>query len=232
MHVMNPPLRRSTEAMHTDTCLVLLFKSPRRAKRRLAEEIGGLAQTAAAHLLECAIDDLGGWRGPTCLAPAARADAAFARERGYTAALQIVQQPGNLGERIAALNAALLEGGHERQLFIGSDCPGLDTDYLELAAAALRQADVVLGPAEDGGVVVMGVTGEWPPLADLPWSSARLGAALREACEAAGLRVAILAAHGDVDSAADLSGLPGKLAADRRASRRRLCEWIAAEPTL
>jgi len=218
--------------MGNDTCLVLMFKRPARSKRRLAAQIGALAETAAEHLLACACGDVAEWTGTTCLAPADAGDAAFARSRGYAADLQIMQSDGNLGERIAALNLALLAAGRHRQLFIGIDCPALDAAYLGAAAAALAQSDVVLGPAEDGGVVVMGVSGGWPPLAGLPWSTAALAEALRESCERAKLSVRLLDALGDVDTAADLLSLPARLRTDPRASRRRLCEWITSEPAL
>ncbi|HMB74657.1 MAG TPA: DUF2064 domain-containing protein [Gammaproteobacteria bacterium] len=218
--------------MHNDTTLVLLFKPPRRSKRRLAEQIGALAEIAAEHLLDCALADLAQWSGPTCLAPADAPAAAYAREHGYEADQLIVQSDGNLGERIAALNAGLLAAGTHRQLFIGIDCPALDAGYLGAAAAALGESNVVLGPADDGGVVLMGINGRWPPLAELPWSSAKLGASLRRTCESANLSVATLAAHGDVDTATDLRSLPARLDGDRRASRRRLCDWILSEPSI
>lgn len=218
--------------MRNATCLVLLFKSPQRSKRRLAQEIGGLAATAAELLLECAVADLAAWPGPTCLAPATAADDAWALEHGHVAERRIVQSDGNLGERIAALNAALAASGLRRQLFIGSDCPALDAAYLAAAAAALETAHVVLGPADDGGVVLMGISGLWPPLAELPWSSSNLREALRRTCERANLSVALLDSYTDVDTAIDLRGLPGRLGADARPSRRRLCDWILSEPAL
>lgn len=218
------------DATQTDTCLVLMFKSPQHSKRRLAAQIGTRAATAAAHLLECAAADLAAWRGPTCLAPAAAADSRYARDHGIGADTQLLQRGGNLGERIGHLNAALLAAGLRRQLFIGSDCPALDGDYLERAAAALAHTDVVLGPADDGGVVLMGIDGRWPALAALPWSSAELGAALQQGCEAAGLGVTLLDSRSDVDALTDLRRLPVLLEGDQRASRRRLCEWILSEP--
>ncbi len=56
------------------------------------------------------------------------------------------QQGGDLGER---MYNALADGldRFERVVLVGSDCPGIDADYLARAAAALDRADVVLGPA-------------------------------------------------------------------------------------
>lgn len=41
-------------------------------------------------------------------------------------------------------------------IVIGTDCPVMDTAYLEKAIIALQTSDVVIGPAEDGGYVLLG----------------------------------------------------------------------------
>ena len=215
--------------MSPATCLVLMFKAPQRSKQRLAAQIGARAETAAVRLLECAIADLAAWPGTRCLAPATPADAQYARSQGYTAELWLPQGAGNLGQRIEHVNAQLLAAGHPAQIYIGIDCPALDDDYLIRAAAALTQTEVVLGPAHDGGVVLMGVRGAWPPLRPLPWSSAELKAALHAACERANRSITQLEAYRDVDDVSDLEYLPGVLSEDPRPSRQRLLEWLAAE---
>src|SRR5207249_12314533 len=50
--------------------------------------------------------------------------------------------------------------GHERALFIGSDAPSLTVSDLLAAHTALDAADVVLAPARDGGVTLMGSRSE------------------------------------------------------------------------
>lgn len=215
--------------MQTQTCLVLMFKSPQRSKQRLAAEIGALAQTAAKHLIECAIADLSAWQGPICFAPAQLRDMHCIGNRDFVADICVEQSDGNLGDRIAHVNRVLLETGYKDQLFIGIDCPALDSGYLIRADAVLRTCDVVLGPADDGGVVLMGIRGQWPTLTGLPWSTATLRDNLVRTCEQAQLSIATLEAHRDVDCAGDLKELPLRLKDDRRPSRRRLCDWINSE---
>jgi len=215
--------------MSPATCLVLMFKAPQRSKQRLAAQIGTRAETAAIRLLECAMADLAAWPGTRCLAPSTPADADYARSQGYTAELWVTQGAGNLGERIEHVNARLLAAGHESQIYIGIDCPALDDDSLQRAADALLETEIVLGPAHDGGVVLMGVRGAWPPLRQLPWSSAALNAALQAACVQAGRSITLLEAYRDVDDLSDLEHLPGVLEADPRPSRQRLLEWLVAE---
>lgn len=214
--------------MSSTTCLVLMFKAPMRSKRRLQADLGAPVFTVAEHLLACAVEDLAGWRGPVCFAAASRADAAWIR-RHFDVGGEILEQcDGNLGERIGFVNARLLALGHRRQIFIGSDCPAMGADYLAAADRALAEHDVVLGPARDGGVVLMAAAGPWPALGALPWSTGRLMRALLEQCEESGRRVALLDPLADVDSAADLGVLAPTLAADGRPARRALLHWLQA----
>jgi rSAM/selenodomain-associated transferase 1 len=69
---------------------------------------------------------------------------------------RLVRQQGvDLGERMYNALAAGLER-FERVVLVGSDCPGIDSAYLELARAGLDRADLVIGPAMDGGYVLIG----------------------------------------------------------------------------
>lgn len=67
----------------------------------------------------------------------------------------LLQRGADLGERMFhALSDAL--ACFERVILVGSDCPGLDGPYLAQAVTALDQAPLVLGPAQDGGYVLIG----------------------------------------------------------------------------
>lgn len=67
-----------------------------------------------------------------------------------------VQQGVDLGERMQhALTAGLQKAG--RVVLVGSDCPWIDSAYLALAVQALERHDIVLGPALDGGFVLIAV---------------------------------------------------------------------------
>lgn len=203
-----------------------MLKAPERSKRRLAARLGDAAAAEAARrLAACAVEDLAAWPGPTRLAPEAPGDLDWLGDAA--AGLAIVPQgDGNLGARIARVAAALRAQNLEMQIFIGIDCPELDAAYLERAAAALDEHDFVLGPADDGGVVLMGARRAWPPLEPLPWSTPALGAALEAACRAAGASVATLAPRTDIDTCDDLARLRRTLAGDMRPARRALRGWL------
>ena len=212
-----------------DCCVVLMLKAAARSKRRLAEHIGARRATEVAErLLACAREDFDAWPGAKCVAPAA----ADARIDAPPADAVVLQCGGNLGVRIEHVNGALIRLGLERQLFIGIDCPSLDVGYLSRAAAALGDHDAVLGPAADGGVVLMGVRGRWPPLAELPWSTSALFEALQAACAARGASVATLPQLRDVDTLDDLAELRIALVGDPRPARRALARWLVAQADL
>ena len=240
------------------TGLVVMLKAPASAKRRLAAQVGGLAEEAAAHLLACALEDALAWPGPTWLSPADPRDRDWllseiggettsaptpfpqlatcsdpndvtATHRGAICGL-ILQQGENLGERINHVDGELRRRGREvsRLVFVGTDCPGLNSAYLVQAALGLQQADAVLGPAGDGGVVLMGARHPWPDLSGLSWSTQGLFAELRGVCLDAGWSIATLDARKDVDTLQDLLGSGAALSGDRRRSRRDFAEWLRA----
>jgi rSAM/selenodomain-associated transferase 1 len=216
------------EREDTRCCVVLMMKAPARSKRRLVEHLGAQRATEIAErLLDCAREDLAAWAGPKCVAPST----ADERADAPPADTVVVQRDGNLGERIQHVNAELLRRGFERQLYVGIDCPSLDAAYLERAAVELDRHDIVLGPATDGGVVLMGVRGAWPELAKLPWSTSALFESLLGACAAEG-STAVLPRRSDVDTVEDLVALRGELVGDSRPARRALAVGLAAQPGL
>ena len=68
------------------------------------------------------------------------------------------QQGADLGERMAhAMHQAIEQ--HSNAVLIGTDSPPLDRDYLISAFETLqRGTDAVIGPAEDGGYILIGLS--------------------------------------------------------------------------
>ena len=221
---MTPPGSNGRAA--SDCCVVLMFKAPARSKRRLAEQIGPVAREAAERLWACAYEDVLTWRGTVCFAPAEKVDGEWLAGQVAGTPLVVTQQHGNLGERINYVNASLCARGLSKQLFIGTDCPQMNVGYLERAARLLARHDAVLGPAVDGGVVLMGAGRPWPPLGDLPWSSASLRLALMRRLAAEGWTEATLNTLTDVDSVEDLAAIARNLDSDSRPARQALNRWL------
>ena len=127
------------------------------------------------------------------------------------------QPEGDLGARMITAFAAAFTAGARRVAIIGTDCPGLRAGHLTEAFAALDTADVVLGPATDGGYYLLGLRRPQPELfANKAWSTASVLADTVADARRLGLRVALLPELRDVDTADDLaawnathSALPG-----------------------
>lgn len=114
-----------------------------------------------------------------------------------------VQRGAELGAR---MYHALVDGRRRASavLLVGSDCPGIDVAYLREAAAALRSHDVVLGPAEDGGYVLIGARTPVRALfSGIPWGTGEVLAATLAAAAESGLTVECLAPRFDIDDEAD-----------------------------
>lgn len=106
----------------------------------------------------------------------------------------------DLGERIYQAVGAVLARGHRCVISIGSDSPSLPVEYLQNAAAALAEHDVVLGPAEDGGYYLIGLKSPTRVLFEnIPWSTDRVLELTLAAAARAGLSAFLLPKWYDID---------------------------------
>ncbi len=115
------------------------------------------------------------------------------------------QQEGhNFGQRLASAYRIIFEKGYKRVIAIGNDCPSLKTSDLLYAQKQLLGNEVVLGPALDGGLYLIGMTKaafERIDFDDLCWQSACLSQKIKASCYQLGLPLALLAPAEDIDSA-------------------------------
>lgn len=212
--------------------LVVMARHPEagRVKTRLAASIGA---GAALRVYRAFLRDLGDalgrdprWRFRWCFTPP---DAPFAEE--VAAGLEAVpQRGGDLGARMrAALEAALRRA--PAAVVIGSDLPHLAPRVLAEAFGLLRgAADVVLGPAEDGGYYLIGAAQRVPSLFEgIPWGGPEVLAATRSRAREAGLRLREVSSLYDVDGIGDLRRLAADPAIDRRPATRSVCEELFPE---
>lgn len=119
----------------------------------------------------------------------------------------------------AALSDTLREGVQRGPLaIVSSDIPGIPDGSLGRAFAALDGADVVLGPALDGGYWLIAMRNYHDaPFVDIPWSTPACCAVTQKRIRDAGLRVALIDTWLDIDTSVDLSlaiyDPPGRVAA-------------------
>lgn len=140
-------------------------------------------------------------------APDAKHGFFAACRRDYQVTLR-VQKGSDLGQRMdRALRTALAECPFA--VLIGADCLSLGTDDLRSAFAALAAGrDAVLGPAEDGGYMLIGLRRPQPALfKDINWGGPDVLAATRRRLQQTGLNWLELPPRWDVDRPADLRRL-------------------------
>ena len=122
------------------------------------------------------------------------------------------QGEGDLGARMQrAFESALARAG--RAILVGSDLPALSAQYLRDADQALvRGNKVVLGPAEDGGYVLIGLSRCDPELfRDIPWGGPEVMAETRRRIASLAWRSSELPVLWDVDRPEDLGRLPQEM---------------------
>lgn len=118
------------------------------------------------------------------------------------------QGDGDLGERMERALRMLLDGGCGAAVLIGSDTPDLPVALAEEAFVALREADVVVSPAADGGYVLVGERRHVPELfRNIPWSTADVLAATRQRAADLAIDYREVGGWEDVDDLASLRRL-------------------------
>ena len=211
--------------------LVLFCKEPRLGygKQRLAAGIGEQpALRIARALLDCALEDAARWDGTFVISPASSEEVAWAETlcdrpafRGSRTCV-IAQPSGNLGSRIATVDARLRELGATLVTYMGSDAPLLKDTHYAAVVNALNDVDVVLADGADGGVTLMASRSGWPVLDELPWSTSELGNALADSCATSGRSVRRLDGGFDIDEKDDALRLLERLDDDQRSARQAL----------
>lgn len=114
----------------------------------------------------------------------------------------------DLGERMARAFREHFARGEHPVVAIGADAPAVSAQTIADAEALLRGADVVIGPAHDGGYYLLGSDRPHDDLfRDVPWGSADvLGITVRH-CADLHLSVGLLEVQRDIDTVEDLRAL-------------------------
>jgi len=101
--------------------------------------------------------------------------------------------------------AAAFDDGHDSAVIVGSDCPDLSESIASTAFRKLAEADVVLGPAADGGYYLIGLKAPRPVLFEgIVWGSGSVFDSTVGVASEHGLSVATLPMLRDVDRPEDL----------------------------
>ena len=182
-------------------------KAPRpgKVKTRLAVGIG--AEAAAGLYSTMASDAMERLRSPTydlfvCYDPPSAAGEIQAwLGDGVTLT---PQEEGDLGHRMSCALRDGLEVANQ-VCVVGTDVPDLDAALVEEAFEGLSKADLVIGPAADGGYYLLALQRPIPELFDgIPWSTSEVLHRTLDVAREMDLTVRTLRTLKDVDTVADL----------------------------
>ena len=189
--------------------LLVFLKAARQGgvKTRLAATIGADAALAAyCELVAATLQPLAG------LAPEIEVELRFTpddAQEELSPCLQprwraMPQGGGDLGARLTCAFGEAFADGCPRVVVIGSDCPYVTAADIRAALAALDRADLVLGPATDGGYWLLGLRAPHPEVfSGIDWSTPQVREQTLARAHTASLSVTELRELSDVDTEAE-----------------------------
>ena len=221
----------------SERALVVFVKHPRpgAVKTRLAAAIGpeaaaDLYRALVEHVLETTTPAPGQYERLVFFDPPEALD----EMRAWLPGVRLLAQSGGgLGARMADAFARAFARGARRVAIVGTDVPGVSRATASEALSALDAADVVIGPAEDGGYYLLALREPQPGLfAGIEWSTPAVRGQTLARAAAAGLSVRELGRLRDVDTLEDLRAewpaVRGLLGA--RPERREAIEAVLGAP--
>jgi len=208
-----------------DTALVVMARYPEAGttKTRLARTIG---DEAAVHLYRAFLTDLAmRFAGESCGAALhwnyTPPEVDF---RAFVATLSPTQTPNmhcfpqrgaDFGARMHAAFQWTRAHGFKHTILIGSDSPHIRLEAVSQARAALDEADVVLGPAEDGGYYLIAMREPHDLFSGIPMSTRSVLEMTIAAARRQGLTTRLLEPLFDIDELPDLLRLARLLEVQR-----------------
>jgi hypothetical protein len=123
--------------------------------------------------------------------------------------VRVFDQVGeDLGARMVQAFTTMFERGYKHVLIVGTDVPSLPLTHYQQALSLLANHDVVLGPAQDGGYYLIGLTQAVPELfVGIPWSTDQVLTLTKQKANKLGLKTALLPEWRDIDTIDDLQAL-------------------------
>ena len=115
------------------------------------------------------------------------------------------QPEGNLGQKMCGVFKQGFTKGYERICIAGTDCP--DISHLDILKTFehLKTCKLVLGPSDDGGYYLIGLSDFYPQLfADIAWSTGSVFSTTLAIAKSFGLAHNLLVPKTDIDEIVDL----------------------------
>ena len=115
------------------------------------------------------------------------------------------QVDGSLGTKLTEALKASFTQSAAPLVFIGSDCPFLEADLFEDVEKELKRADVVIGPAQDGGYYLIAMSAPHEILfQDIEWGSDKVCRQTMKIADENNLSVVLLEEKNDMDRWEDI----------------------------
>jgi rSAM/selenodomain-associated transferase 1 len=201
-----------TASLNNVLIIFVKYPEPGFVKTRLAEKIG---KDKAAFLYRLFVEtilarteDIGFRRIIFCHPPE--------KSQGFKDWLgdnEVYFQKGDtLGERLSNAFEFIFEKGAKRVIAIGSDSPTIDGKLIIKAFNKLESKECVIGPAQDGGYYLIGLSHFHREIfKDINWSTKDVFSQTKDKVNKLGLEFSILDKEIDIDSFDDLLVLKDRL---------------------
>lgn len=201
--------------------LIIFCKAPRPGfvKTRMAASMGAEAACQRyEHLAETVFRQLQGMEHVELRFTPDDATSEIARWKKRPSWRTAPQGSGDLGARLNGAFSECFSSGAQRVVVIGTDTPEMTESDVREAFLALRQEDVVVGPSEDGGYWLIGLTEPHPELFDAQdWGTDRVCQETLLRAQVRGLQTRLLRLLPDIDNEDDWNRFR-----DRQGARRTL----------
>jgi rSAM/selenodomain-associated transferase 1 len=193
----------------SDRALIVFLRHPHpgAVKTRLVPTLGAavaseLYRVLAESILQATVPREGEYERLVFFDPPEAAEAV----RAWLPGVRLQAQSGDdLGARMADAFGRAFRRGARRVAIVGTDTPSVSREVVAEAFRGLDEADVVVGPAEDGGYYLLALRAPRPELfVGIAWSTPDVLDQTRARVTAAGLILRELPCRRDVDTLDDL----------------------------
>lgn len=189
--------------------LIIFCKAPRvgLVKSRIAATAGVEAACRYyTEMVEVLLDHLQGIEGVTLAVTPDEASGELSRWKRRPSWKVVGQGEGDLGRRLELAFEKGFASGCDRIAVIGADAPEVTESDVREAFLALRRDDLVVGPAEDGGYWLIGLSHPQPELfRNQEWGTDAVCAETLRRARTRGMLVSCLRVLSDIDTEEDWS---------------------------
>lgn len=199
-------LKKQKQYMNKEAVLIIFTKNPElgKCKTRLAQTIG---DEKALKIYELLLDYTISF---TTSVPVKKhvyySDTILENDRWSIPEFEkFLQIKGDLGTKMSHAIHQSFKSGYKKVVIIGSDCAEINEKTINKAFQQLKQNDVVIGPATDGGYYLLGMN---QPILDLfidkSWSTPKLISETIACLKRLDHSFYLLPKYSDIDYEADL----------------------------